>query len=98
MSASPGEPLAPEGPLTFGSLPRVLAEAEAFATRADLPARLTIDFSRVTEVDSSALALLLEWRRAAARRGAQLAFVNLPPNLVALATLYGIEQLVQPSA
>lgn len=98
MTASPGETLAPEGALTFESLPSVLAQAEAFAARADLPARLDIDFARVTEVDSAALALLLEWRRVAARRGTQLTFLNLPPNLVALATLYGIEQLVQPAA
>ena len=98
MTTSPGETLSPEGGLTFDSLPSVLAQAEAFAARPDLPAHLAIDFSRVTEVDSAALALLLEWRRVAARRGTQLTFQNLPPNLVALATLYGIEQLVQPGA
>lgn len=90
--------MVPEGALTFDRLPRVLSEAEEFARRADFPPVLTVDFSRVTAVDSAALALLLEWRRVALRRGSRLAFVNLPANLVALATLYGIEQLIQPAA
>lgn len=84
------------GALDFESLPAVLAESEQYAARADLPPRLTIDFSRITGVDSSAVALLLEWRRVALARGKQLAFVNLPPNLLALAELYGVAELIQP--
>ena len=41
-------------------------------------------------------ALLLEWRREAARRGKGLYFVNLPANLLALAELYGVTGLIQP--
>ena len=48
-------------------------------------------------VDASAVARLLEWRRQAARRGKTLEFVNLPPNLLALATLYGVAELIQPN-
>jgi phospholipid transport system transporter-binding protein len=50
----------------------------------------------VDAVDSSAVALLLEWRRQAVRLGKKLEFVNLPANLLALATLYGVEELIQP--
>jgi phospholipid transport system transporter-binding protein len=46
-------------------------------------------------VDSSAVALLLEWRRRALAKGKQLAFVNLPANLLALAELYGVTDLIQ---
>ena len=63
------EVLALEGALSFETLPRVLEESRAYSARPDLPERLTIDFSAITEVDSSAVALLLEWRREAARRG-----------------------------
>lgn len=90
------EVLALEGPLSFESLPRVLADSLAYSSRPDLPERLTIDFSGITDVDSSAVALLLEWRREAARRGKGLYFVNLPANLVALAELYGVTGLIQP--
>lgn len=90
------EVLALEGALSFETLPRVLEESRAYSARPDLPERLTIDFSAITEVDSSAVALLLEWRREAARRGKGLYFVNLPANLLALAELYGVTGLIQP--
>ena len=55
-----------------------------------------IDFAAVTDIDSSAVALLLEWRREALLRAKTLEFVNLPPNLLALAELYGVADLIQP--
>lgn len=97
MSASaPGEVLRLEGELGFETLPGVLVESAQYAARADLPDRLTIDFSGITGVDSSAVALLLEWRRLAAGRGKTLVFENLPANLLALAELYGVADLIQP--
>lgn len=90
------EVLALEGALSFETLPRVLEESRAYSARPDLPERLAIDFSAITEVDSSAVALLLEWRREAARRGKGLYFVNLPANLLSLAELYGVTGLIQP--
>jgi ABC-type transporter Mla MlaB component len=91
------EVLALDGALSFETLPEVLRASEEYATRADLPDRLTIDFAGIDAIDSSAVALLLEWRRQAAGRGKKLDFVNLPANLVALATLYGVEHLIQPN-
>jgi phospholipid transport system transporter-binding protein len=90
------EVLALEGALSFESVPQVLAKSRAFSERPDLPDRLTIDFAAITAVDSSAVALLLEWRREAARAGKELRFVNLPANLLALAELYGVSALIQP--
>jgi phospholipid transport system transporter-binding protein len=90
------EVLALEGALSFESLPTVLEKSRQYTAREDLPDRLTIDFAAITEVDSSAVALLLEWRREAARRGKTLQFVNLPANLLALADLYGVTGLLQP--
>jgi phospholipid transport system transporter-binding protein len=90
------EVLVLEGALSFETLPRVLAESLAYSSRPDLPDRLTIDFAAISQVDSSAVALLLEWRREAARRGKGLNFVNLPPNLLELAELYGVTGLIQP--
>ncbi len=95
MSASPaGEVLALEGALSFDTLPAVLLQSAEYAARTDLPERLTIDFSGITAVDSSAVALLLEWRRQAASRSKTLEFVNLPANLAALANLYGVAELI----
>ena len=96
--AGADEVLALTGALSFDTLPAVLEQSAAYAARPDLPDRLTIDFAQVTGVDSSAVALLLEWRRQAQARGKTLAFVNLPANLLALAKLYGVADLIQPEA
>ena len=96
MSDAPaGSALRLTGALSFDTLPGVLAQSAEYAARPDLPERLTIDFSGITAVDSSAVALLLEWRRQAVSRGKRLEFVNLPPNLLALAGLYGVAELLQ---
>jgi phospholipid transport system transporter-binding protein len=86
-----------QGELSFETIPAVLAETTEFAARPDLPERITIDFGAITGVDSSAVALLLEWRRVAVKRGKTLEFANLPANLLALAELYGVADLIQPA-
>ena len=95
-TAVAGEVLALTGELSFETIPQVLEESAAYAARTDLPERLTIDFAGITGVDSSAVALLLDWRRMAVKRGKTLVFVNLPANLLSLADLYGVAELIQP--
>lgn len=97
-AAAEGEVFALTGALSFETLPAVLAQSEEYAARADLPERLTVDFSAIIGVDSSAVALLLEWRRQALARGKKLVFVNLPANLLALARLYGVDDLILEDA
>ncbi|MBX3666329.1 MAG: STAS domain-containing protein [Burkholderiales bacterium] len=55
---------------------------------------VTLDLSGVTEVDSAAVSLLFEWRRAALAGGRSIRYVNLPGNLTSLARLYGVTELV----
>ncbi len=50
---------------------------------------VAVDLGQVTDVDSSAVSLMLEWLRRNSGRQ-PLRFVNLPPNLVSLANLYGV--------
>jgi ABC-type transporter Mla MlaB component len=54
-----------------------------------------IDLSAVTRCDSSAVAALIAWRRAAAARGASLEIVGGPRALSSLAVVYGVDELVQ---
>lgn len=54
----------------------------------------TLDLAGVTEVDSTALSLLFEWRRAALAANRRIRYVNLPENLSSLARLYGVTELV----
>lgn len=89
-----GEVLQIEGAINFVSMPRILEETALYAAQADLPSCLAIDFANVTDIDSSAVALLLHWRREAARLGKQLRYVHLPQNLATLATLYGVDEMI----
>lgn len=52
------------------------------------------DLSRVSRCDSSAVAVLLEWQRAARARGVELKVTGPPPGLVSLAAVYGVADLL----
>ncbi|WP_034297870.1 lipid asymmetry maintenance protein MlaB [Herbaspirillum sp. RV1423] len=54
----------------------------------------TIDLSDVATVDSSAVAILLAWQRAAQQKGQALQFGVLPANLQSLVDLYGAASLL----
>lgn len=49
------------------------------------------DLGTVQVADSSAVAVLLAWKRAARKAGVALAYVNLPASLESLAALYGVD-------
>lgn len=52
------------------------------------------DLSAVRRCDSSAVALLLAWRRAAEARSLRLEVRSAPASLRSLATLYGVQALI----
>lgn len=53
-----------------------------------------VDCSSLTQFDSSALAVLIAWQRAARERGTSLDVLNLPPKLASLAQAYGVDPLL----
>ncbi|AQG99731.1 anti-anti-sigma factor [Burkholderia sp. KK1] len=53
-----------------------------------------VDCAPLTQFDSSALAVLLAWQRAASARGAAFGVVNLPSGLASLARAYGVDTLL----
>ncbi len=81
------------GPVTMSNVTTALAESERVFQSGDV----TVDLSGVTEVDSSAVSLLLEWRRVASAANRRVTFVNLPANLKSLADLYGVSELLNGS-
>ncbi len=54
-----------------------------------------VDFSGATDIDSSALALMLQWRRDAESAGHEVRFINVTDNIRVLAELYGVTFLLQ---
>ena len=55
---------------------------------------LALDASALQNVDTAAVALLLQARRLAQARGVGFSLRNAPPKLVALARLYGVASLL----
>ena len=89
-----GDSLFIEGALTLGTVPEVAATVQE-----QLQGVRVVDFRGVTEVDSAALALALEWlRRDAESKGsAGLRYANLPVAMLNLAKLYGVSELLRPT-
>ncbi len=85
-----GARLVLDGPVTLATHAALRAQAATFVTDGDLE----IDWSGVEAVDSSALALILHWQRASTARGARAVQTNLPKTLLALAELYGVQELL----
>ena len=52
------------------------------------------DLSDVRSCDSSAVAVVLAWRREAAAHGLTLQLTGLPPGLASLASVYGVAPLL----
>ena len=78
------------GPVTMANVESLLEEGG----RQIAGSQVTIDLSSVEEVDSTAVSLLLEWRRQALRDNRTVRYVNLPANLKSLAELYGVTELL----
>ena len=81
-----------------GALTLATALALCESGKAQMDADMVVDLKEVTEVDSTALSVLFEWRRTAQQKNLKIAFRNLPDSMLSLASLYGVADLVAPSA
>lgn len=55
------------------------------------------DLQNITQYDSSALALLTAWARDAKKAGKQARFINVPPQLIAIAKLSDLDKVLSLS-
>lgn len=77
--------------------PLVMANARGLleAGRSALVAgEQVFDFSEVTEADSSAIAVMLGWLRAAPQSRSTIKFANIPAGVRSLAELYGLAEFL----
>lgn len=87
------------------SLPAVLTHAQASAClsgqlaalRAEPSAEVCVDASKLDQFDSSALAVLLAFRRETQALGKRFVVQGLPARLQNLASLYGVAELISAS-
>lgn len=77
------------GDITADHICDLLSESAAL-TKADLE----IDLAEVTNVDTASISLMFEWLRQAHASKHKVTFANLPKNLLSLATLYGVLELI----
>ena len=78
------------GDLTIEKIPGIIDSINKQKT----DKKTTIDFSKVTSIDTSTLSLIFELQRQAKKTQSQFVFKNLPKNLNSLAKLYGVEDLI----
>ena len=83
-----------EGPVTLEGVSALLAEG----SRSFAGDPVVVDLSGVTEADSSALSLILEWTRRMHGSDRQIFFANLSESLASIANLYGVTELIPVAA
>jgi ABC-type transporter Mla MlaB component len=81
------------GDLTFNRVAALYQQAQSLLGP-DSSIR-QLDLAEVQAVDSSGLALLLEWQAAAKRRGSFLKITHAPADLLSLAKLCEAQELLQ---
>jgi phospholipid transport system transporter-binding protein len=80
-----------EGELVFDTVPEVLKHAGADMRGV---AGIRVDLKGVTRADSAGLALLVEWLRESERAGLPIRFINVPVQLLSIARVCGLEEIL----
>lgn len=80
-----------QGELDFMSVPALLQHAGMNMLGREL---VTVDLKGVTRADSAGLALLVEWLRESESAGNRIEFVNVPAQLLSIARVCGLEQIL----
>ncbi len=85
-----GQQIKVEGNLTLEVIPKLFEEGLNHLANG----ALQVDFSQVKAVDSSAISMLLGWEKSAQQKQNELSVTGLPEDLLSLARLYGVEELL----
>lgn len=78
------------GDVLIGAVPALLNTSKSL----NIMPNTVIDFAGVTDIDTSTISLILEWKRRAQRENQTIQFTNLPANLNSLSALYGVNELI----
>jgi len=90
---SPGR-FAARGGLNFANARTARSEG-LHALKTSSARDLEVDCSGITHSDSAGLAVLLDWMAIMKRGGRPLCFANLPANLLAVARISGVDEMLQ---
>ena len=78
-----------DGDLTFSTIDKQTVKSFAFLKASK---HITIDLGRVSCTDSAGLALMIEWIKYSRHLRTQIAFKNIPEQLLNLAKLSGLDK------
>ena len=78
------------GDVVIATANDILKASQAFT----LSKNTTIDFADVEDIDTTAVSLILEWKRRAVKENQSLTIENLPNNLTSLVQLYDVADLI----
>ncbi len=69
-------------------------EFNSWVEKLPLNGKVTVDFQKITKVDSSCVLLMLRFKRRTQVNNCEVRFVNLPDKLKRLLSLYEINELL----
>jgi len=78
------------GELSMATVPALLAQNSLRDMRGDI----AVDLQDVERADSAGVALLIEWQRAARRQQQNICFQNIPSQMLSIARLSGVDELL----
>jgi len=84
------------GDLDFDDVPQLLSASTSMFTHEG--ARLVVDLSGVRRTTSVGLALMVEWLRRARHANKSIEFQNVPPQMLAMAKISGLDGILMPPA
>ncbi len=84
------------GAIDFDTVPKLLRAAAGMFDRPD--PKIIVDFSAIELTKSVGLALMVEWQRRARGVNKEIAFINVPAQLMAMAKASGLETLLKIEA
>ena len=90
MISREGDSMVLSGRLTMSTVPALYKTGLKHLESEDL----LIDFSKVEAVDSAAISMLLGWSRAAQANKRNLRVTGMPQDLLTLANLYGVAEML----
>lgn len=86
MIRSSGDRIEVDGVMTLPTAAVLLSEGSALIAQG----KTVVDLAAVTAVDSSGIAVVFGWLRAANSTGKSIRIVNPPGNFMSLAEVYGV--------
>lgn len=91
LRTGPDGRLSLEGELSFETVVQLLGEIRRLL---DKDTEIRVDLQGVSRADSAGLALLVEWMRIAKELGKSIQFLNIPQQMLAIARVSGLDQVL----